>query len=59
MASLKRPVCREMGRKLSRLEREDGGCGREVVCREDEVVAEGRRKREQRLEGGSDFAWIR
>jgi hypothetical protein len=52
-------MCKEMGRKLSRLEREDGGCGREVVRREDEVVAEGRRKKEKRLEGGGDFAWRR
>ena len=59
LAGLKRPVCREMGRKLSWLERENGGCGREVVCREDEVVAKGRRKREHRLEGGGDFAWRR
>jgi hypothetical protein len=29
------------------------------VCMEDEVVAKGRRKREQTLEGGGDPTWKR
>jgi len=32
---------------------------RKVVCMEDEVVAKGRRKREQTLEGGGDPTWKR